>query len=94
MGVSVIAAIQALISAPFAGGFEATLLKLGFVDANGIMPSNEVIRFIVIAFYVFDIILAAVAVAILPRVDVEKHLPEITAKLEERKKEALEKEAA
>lgn len=92
MGVSIVAAIQALISAPFAGGFEATLLKLGFVDANGIMPSNEVIRFIVIAFYVFDIILAAVAVAILPRVDVEKHLPEITAKLEERKKEALEEQ--
>ena len=93
MGVSVIAAVQALISAPFAGGFEATLLKLGFVDAMGVVPSAEVVRFIVMAFYVFDIILAAVAVLLLPRVDVEKHLPEITAKLEERKKEALDQEA-
>lgn len=94
MGVSVIAAIQALISAPFAGGFEAMLLKLGFVDVNGVIPSNDVIRFIVISFYVFDIVLAAVAVLLLPRVDVEKHLPEITATLEQRKKEALEEQSA
>ena len=93
MGVSVIAAIQALICAPFAGGFESMLLKLGFVDVNGIMPSNEVIRFIVISFYVFDIVMAAIAVLILPRVDVEKHLPEITATLAERKNEALQAEA-
>ncbi|MBR2672781.1 MAG: MFS transporter [Oscillospiraceae bacterium] len=92
MGVSVIFAIQQLICAPFAGGFESMLLKLGFVDVNGVIPSNEVIRFIVISFYVFDIVLAAIAVLILPRVDVEKHLPEITATLAERKKEALEAE--
>ena len=89
MGVSIIAAIGSLLSAPFAGGFEATLLKLGFVDINGITPSNEVIRFIVIAFYLFDIILSVVALIMLPRVDVEKHLPEINAVLEERKEEAI-----
>ena len=93
MGVSVIAAVQALISAPFAGGFEAMLLKLGFVDVNGVIPSNEVTRFIVISFYVFDIVLAAVAVLLLPRVDVERHMPEITAKLDERKQEALKEQA-
>lgn len=90
MGVSIIGAISSLLSAPFAGGFESMLLKLGFVDVNGITPSSEVIRFIVISFYVFDIILAAVALTLYPRVDVEKHLPEINAVLEERKKEALE----
>ena len=36
MGVAIITAIQWLIYAPFAGGFEAGILKLGFVDAQGI----------------------------------------------------------
>ena len=94
MGVSIIGAISSLLSAPFAGGFESMLLKLGFVDVNGITPSNEVIRFIVISFYVFDIILAAVALILYPRVDVEKHLPEINEILQERKKEALEHKKA
>ena len=91
MGVSIIGAINTLISAPFAGGFESMLLKLGFVDVNGIAPSSEVTRFIVIAFYVFDIVLCAIAILLLPHVDVEKHLPEIHAVLEERKEEALER---
>lgn len=94
MGVAMVGALSSLLSAPFAGGFEATLLKLGFVDVNGITPSNEVTRFIVIAFYAFDIVLSIVALLTLPRVDVEKHLPEINAVLKERKEEALkEKEA-
>lgn len=94
MGVAIIGAVSSLLSAPFAGGFEATLLKLGFVDVNGITPSNEVTRFIVIAFYVFDIILSVIALIFISRVDVEKHLPEINAKLEERKEEALQHKAA
>ena len=63
------------------------------VDVNGVIPSNEVTRFIVISFYVFDIVLAAIAVLLLPRVDVERHMPEITAKLDERKQEALKEQA-
>ena len=93
MGVSIITAFSSLLSAPFAGGFESMLLKLGFVDVQGLTPSSEVINFIVIAFYVFDIVLATVAVILLPRVDVEKHLPEINAVLEERKQEALHEKA-
>ena len=90
MGVSIIAALNSLLAAPFAGGFESMLLKLGFVDVNGITPSNEVIQFIVYAFYLCDIILSVVALILIPRVDVEKHMPEIDAVLEERKQEALE----
>ena len=59
MGVAVITAIQWLIYAPFAGGFESGILKLGFVDAVGVAPSAEVIRFMTMSFYLFDIILAA-----------------------------------
>ena len=89
MGVAIITAIQWLIYAPFAGGFEAGILKLGFVDAQGITPGADVIRFMNASFYLFDAALAAVVVILLPFVDVEKHLQEINAELLERKKQAV-----
>ncbi len=89
MGVAVLTALQALIYAPFAGGFESTILRMGFVDVEGIMPSAEVTQFMTLAFYLFDAILAAVVVITLPFVDVEKKLPEINAELLRRKKEAV-----
>lgn len=85
MGVAVITAIQALICAPFAGGFEAGILKLGFVDAIGVAPSAEVTQFMTMSFYLFDIISAAAVVILLPFVDVEKHLSEINTELLNRK---------
>ena len=90
MGVAVITAVQALIYAPFAGGFESGILRLGFVDVEGVIPSLEVTRFMTMSFYLFDAILAAVVVILLPFVDVEKHLPEMNAELLNRKKEAVE----
>lgn len=89
MGVAVLTALQALIYAPFAGGFESTILRMGFVDVEGIMPSVEVTNFMTLSFYLFDAALAAVVVITLPFVDVEKKLPEINAELLRRKKEAV-----
>ncbi len=89
MGVAVITAIQALICAPFAGGFEAGILKLGFVDAIGVAPSAEVTQFMTMSFYLFDIISAAAVVILLPFVDVEKYLPEINTDLLDRKKQGV-----
>lgn len=89
MGVAIIGALQALVYAPFAGGFESTILRMGFVDVEGIMPSVEVTNFMTLSFYLFDAILAAVVVVLLPFVDVEKKLPEINAELLRRKKEAV-----
>lgn len=89
MGVAVLTALQALVYAPFAGGFESTILRMGFVDVEGIMPSVEVTNFMTLSFYLFDAILAAVVVIALPFVDVEKKLPEINAELLRRKKEAV-----
>lgn len=85
LGVAIITAIQSLIYAPFAGGYEATVLKLGFVDVEGVIPSAEVVNFMVIAFYLFDLILAVAYLVLLPFLDVEKKLPEITAELKRRK---------
>jgi GPH family glycoside/pentoside/hexuronide:cation symporter len=89
MGVAVVTAVQALIYAPFAGGYESTILKMGFVDIEGVIPSAEVISFMNDAFYLFDAALALVVVILLPFVDVEKKLPEINEELERRKKEAV-----
>lgn len=89
LGVSIITAIQAGIYAPFAGGFESSILKLGFVDVVGVTPGVEVIRFMSMAFYLFDIILATAYLVLLPFMDVEKHLPEINRELARRRKEAV-----
>ena len=87
--MAIITAVQSLIYAPFAGGFESSILKLGFVDVEGVIPGSEVTNFMVLAFYLFDIILALTNLILLPFVDVEKKLPEINAELQRRKKEAV-----
>lgn len=89
LGVSVITALQSVIWAPFAGGFESGILRLGFVDVVGVTPSTEVISFMTMAFYLFNIILAAAYIVLLPFMDVEKHLPEINAELAQRRKAAV-----
>lgn len=89
MGIAIITAIQSLIYAPFAGGFESAILRLGFVDVEGVIPNADVTNFMTMSFYLFDAILAAVVVILLPFVDVEKKLPEINAELLRRKKEAV-----
>ena len=89
MGVAVITALQTLIYAPFAGGYESAILRMGFVDVEGIIPSAEVTQFMTLSFYLFDIILAVVVLILLPFVDVEKKLPQINGELIRRKKEAV-----
>lgn len=89
MGTGIVTAVMTLIYAPFAGGYESAILRLGFVDVPGIVPSEEVKAFMTLAFYLFDIILAAAFIILLPFVDVEKKMPKITAELLRRKKEAI-----
>lgn len=89
MGIAIIGAVQSLIWAPFAGGFESGILGMGFVDVAGVTPNAQVLRFFVIAFYVFDIAMALIYVILLPFVDVEKHLPKINAELTRRRREAV-----
>ena len=90
MGVAIIVAIQSLIYAPFAGGFESAILKMGFVDAEGVMASAQVKSFMALAFYAFNMVWALANVIILPFVDVEKKLPGIKEVLIRRQKEAVE----
>ncbi len=90
LGVSIITALQNLLYAPFAGGYESSILKLGFVDVVGVVPSQEVIAFMSGAFYLTDVVLGLAYVILLPFMDVEKHLPTINRELTEcRKQKAL-----
>ena len=89
LGVSIIGAVQTIIYAPFAGGYESTILKMGFVDAQGVVPGTDVQQFMVLAFYLFDLICATAYLILLPFVDVEKKLPQINSELQRRKKEAV-----
>lgn len=89
LGTAIIVAIQAAIYAPFAGGYESSILKLGFVDAVGVAASPEVMNFMTMSFYLFDIIMAVMYLVLLPFMDVEKHLPKMNAELTRRRKEAV-----
>lgn len=89
LATAIVGAIMGLIYAPFAGGYESTILKLGFVDAEGVVASEAVKSFMSLSFYLFDIIMAVAFLILIPFVNVEKKLPEINAELLRRKKEAV-----
>ena len=89
--MGIIGAIQSLIYAPFAGGYESALLNMNFVDNLEIMPdpAQNIKDFMTLCFYLFDIILSATVIVLLPFVNVEKKMPTINAELLRRKKEAV-----
>jgi len=89
LGIAILTAIQAAIYAPFAGGFESGILKRGFADVVGVTPNADVLSFMTMSFYLFDIILACACLILLPFMNVEKKLPAINAELLRRKKEAV-----
>ena len=91
LGVGIVTALQNLIYAPVAGGYESLLLNMGFVDNLDVMPdpSENIKDFMALSFYLFDIILGAAMIILLPFVNVEKKLPTINAELLRRKKEAV-----
>ncbi len=91
IGVGIVTALQNLLYAPVAGGYESILLNMGFSDNLEVMPdpSQEIKDFMSMSFYLLDIILAGAMVILLPFVDVEKRMPQISEELQRRKKEAV-----
>ena len=85
MAMGIVSATMWLIYAPFAGGYESAILQMGFVDVEGVVATQVVKDFMTLAFYLFDILLASAFIILLPFVDVEKKMPEITAELKRRK---------
>jgi Na+/melibiose symporter-like transporter len=88
LGASLFTAIVAAISAPFAGGYESMLFKMGFVDADGVSATAEQKQFMTLSFYLFDLINSGLSLILLSFVDIEKKMPTISAELLRRKKEA------
>lgn len=41
LGTGIVTAVMTLIYAPFAGGYESAILRLGFVDIAGVMPNEK-----------------------------------------------------
>lgn len=91
LGIGIVVAIQNLLYAPFAGGYESSLLNMGFIDNLEVMPnpSDNIKNFMSLAFYLFDIIISSAYVILLPFVDVEKHIGSISRELISRKREAV-----
>lgn len=89
LGVAIFSMLQTAACAPFAGGYESILLKLGFIDNSAYVASPQVKEFMTLAFYLFDIILASVYLILIPFVDVEKKMPVINKTLTWRRREAV-----
>lgn len=87
LGPAIVLAVQTILTAPFAGGYESGILKLGFVDVQGITPNSDVLQFMTFAFYMFDIVASIIYIVLLPFVDIEKKLLQINEDLRERQKQ-------
>ena len=57
------------------------------MDVQGITPNSDVLHFMTIAFYMFDIVASIIYIVLLPFVDIEKKLPQINEDLRERQKQ-------
>lgn len=91
LAIGIVSAIQTVINAPFAGIYESGLLNRGFTDDITIMPdpAQNIKDFMSMCFYLPDIVISVVVLVSLPFVNVEKKMPEISAELLRRKKEAV-----
>lgn len=89
LGMAIVVMIQSAIYAPFSGGYESMVLKLGFIDVEGVIPNTDVKNFMTMSFYLFDIILASAFLIFLPFYDAEKRMKEISLELLYRKKNAV-----
>ena len=89
LAVGIIGTLQNVLYAPVAGLYEKILTTLGF-DANstGFQPAAA-LAFLGIAFYGIELVCGAINVIILPFIDLEKKLPQISKDLLERKKQAV-----
>ena len=92
LGASLLSAFAIALSAPFAGGYESNLLQMGFTDVEGVTPNQNVLNFMSLSFYGFDILMAILSLIILPFVNVEKKIGFINEELLRRsKQECLDK---
>ncbi len=80
--------ITQLCAAPFAGGYESSLLQMGFTDIEGYVPTDEIKNYMGFCFYGVDFIVSIVFIILLPFVTVEKKIDFMNLELTRRQKQA------
>ncbi len=80
--------ITQLCAAPFAGGYESSLLQMGFTDIEGYVPTEEMKNYMGFCFYGVDFIVSIIFIILLPFVTVEKKIDFMNLELTRRQKQA------
>ena len=79
--------ITTACAAPFAGGYESSLLQMGFTDVEGYIPTQELKSFMGFCFYGVDFIVSIIFIILLPFVTVEKKIDFMNLELTRRQKQ-------
>ena len=79
--------ITTTCAAPFAGGYESSLLQMGFTDIEGYIPTQEMKSFMGFCFYGVDFIVSIIFIILLPFVTVEKKIDFMNLELTRRQKQ-------
>ena len=80
--------ITQLCAAPFAGGYESSLLQMGFTDIEGYVPTEEMKNYMGFCFYGVDFIVSIIFIILLAFVTVEKKIDFMNLELTRRQKQA------
>ena len=58
LGMLILFGLQTACAAPFAGGYESSLLQMGFTDVEGYLPPENIVNFMGFCFYGVDFIVS------------------------------------
>lgn len=87
LGMLILFGFQTACAAPFAGGYESSLLQMGFTDVEGYLPPENIENFMGFCFYGVDFIVSIAFLVLLPFVTVEKNVDFMNLELLRREKQ-------
>ena len=87
LGMLILFGLQTACAAPFAGGYESSLLQMGFTDVEGYLPPENIVNFMGFCFYGVDFIVSIAFLILLPFVTVEKNVDFMNLELLRREKQ-------
>ena len=87
LGMLILFGLQMACAAPFAGGYESSLLQMGFTDVEGYLPPENIENFMGFCFYGVDFIVSIAFLILLPFVTVEKNVDFMNLELLRRQKQ-------
>ena len=87
LGMLILFGLQTACAAPFAGGYESSLLQMGFTDVEGYLPPENIENFMGFCFYGVDFIVSIAFLILLPFVTIEKNIDFMNLELLRREKQ-------